>query len=163
MKDTKAKLKAFTDLRDGLMMAESELRCSINQLVGETQHALWVAERAIYKKYKYDYATTCYHFAIPNNYFDDYEIEMVFGNHFTVRCRWQDNDGETFRWTLNIPFDPAEIPCRAEEFTIAMTNATETKIRAKKLAKEEQDRQEYEKLKHRFEFDDVGERVKNNQ
>lgn len=160
MKAMKAKLKAFTDLRDELAMVESELRCSINDLVAATQTSIWDAERAIYKKYKYDYAATCYQFAVPHNYFDDYTIEMVFENHFTARCRWQDEDGETFKWTLNVPYDPSEITSRAEEFTKAMTDFTEEKIKRKILDKEYIDRQEYNKLKARFEFDDVGERVK---
>jgi hypothetical protein len=148
----KDQLTSLLDLRRKLDTAETAVNAILRPFVEQANEAYWQAERRIHKKHGYDYATTCYDYLIGNNTIDEFDLHVAAGDEFyMVRCCWEDNQCEDFRWTLKIPYDMDKLPEYIKRFEENGDFRANKNASKKKCAKEASQRREYEALKAKFE------------
>jgi len=134
-----------------LMKEDDELHDSLTPAIRESLQAYWEAEQKVYADYKYDYAETCYEFVICNRKYDKVKIIATDEDSFQVMFEWEDRDGETFKWTLSVPFDMTNLPKNVERWRDKIVIDTELKIKRKKKAEKAKRKAEFEKLSREFE------------
>jgi len=119
----KEQLQKYLDLKSQFKVIEVQTNDAIRDIVNLANTEYWKVEKRLSKKYGYDYAATCYDFAIPIRDVDRVSPTSIRDTYFIVECssNWE---GETFYWDIKIPFNMENLPDFIQEFETKMEKQT---------------------------------------